>query len=67
MGWLARLSFGKGGTALAEAEREDADSTPQTTGPQLMVLVRSRPTYLMTSSRRLNGSATGSQWMPRSE
>ena len=39
MGWLARLSFGKGGTALAEAEREDADSTPQTTGPQLMVLV----------------------------
>jgi hypothetical protein len=39
MGWLARLSFGRGGTALAEAEREDADSTPQTTGPQLMVLV----------------------------
>jgi len=40
MGWLARLSFGKGGTALAEAELEDADSRPQTTsGPQLMVLV----------------------------
>jgi hypothetical protein len=39
MGWLAKIPFGRGGTAVAEAEPEDAGSTSETTGPALMVLV----------------------------
>jgi len=61
MGWLARLSFGKGGTALAEAEREDAES--MASGPPLMVLVNDASGRASFKTHVFDDAESATEWV----
>ena len=64
MGWLARLSFGRGGTALAEAEREEAQSKPRTSsGPQLMVLVNDASGRASFKTHVFDDAESATEWV----
>ena len=64
MGWLEKLSFGRGGAAVAEAEREDADSTPvATSGPPLMVLVNDASGRASFKTHAFPDAESATEWV----
>ena len=64
MGWLTKIPFGRGGAAVAEADREDAVSTADTTsGPQLMVLVNDASGRASFKTHVFDDAESATEWV----
>jgi len=64
MGWLEKLSFGKAGAAVAEAEREDADSGSHAkSGPPLMVLVNDASGRASFKTHAFENAESAIEWV----
>ena len=64
MGWLSKIPFGKGGAAVAEAEREDPVSTSNaSSGPPLMVLVNDASGRASFKTHVFDDAESATEWV----